>query len=84
MEHRSGHPLPLNAATLDHVLSRLETRSLREYRSPKNQVLSCWKCNHERGTLTESLLGQNPQRNEPLPLLLKVAITDDVFADFTQ
>lgn len=40
-----GHPW---MATLDHIKSRLQCATKEEYRSGKNKVLACLKCNKER------------------------------------
>jgi hypothetical protein len=80
---------------VDHVVSRLEVRHLSEYRAESNQVLSCYRCNQERADAAHRRLGlqYTAERKTPWPsrnvqpvesVLLRVDLTDDVFADFTE
>lgn len=39
---------PMDAATVDHIKPRQKVGTAKEYRSAKNKVLACWKCNARR------------------------------------
>jgi hypothetical protein len=47
----SGQSLPLNAATIEHRLSRLSHyRWKKKKKGEKRKVIACYRCNHERST----------------------------------
>ena len=64
--HSSKHneTLPDNAATIDHVISRLDPRRyLLPYYPSSLFVLACSRCNHERGAREDTSLRQKVQWN---------------------
>src|ERR1700722_2505309 len=52
----NGICLPDNAATVDHIVSRLMATSKAHHRSAANIVLACYKCNTNRADEEHTLL----------------------------
>lgn len=53
-EEVCGKKIPANAATIDHLWSRLDPR--RKPGKPGPKVLACFKCNHRRGAAEDLAL----------------------------
>ena len=49
---KSGQSLPDNAATIEHLISRLEpSRFVKKKKGTRRKVLACYKCNHSKSIL---------------------------------
>jgi hypothetical protein len=49
---KSGQTLPDNAATIEHLISRLEpARFVKKKKGTRRKVLACYKCNHSKSKL---------------------------------
>lgn len=49
---KSGQSLPDNAATIEHLISRLEpSRFVKKKKGTRRKVLACYKCNHSKSVL---------------------------------
>lgn len=56
--------LPNNAATIDHLYSRYTLKRWvhRDGRTEPSKVLSCYKCNHDRGNRETAMLSKEEKR----------------------
>ena len=65
-----GYTFPNNMATIDHVFGKLHPGRLTD----NKVVVSCHKCNKERGRLDQLFYGQYSQakrKDEDIPILVK-------------